>query len=140
MNREDYFLNALKIIDQLDKYEWSDIPLMTFDHKNIYKILNYYDTRLGQTKNNELYLGFLEYSYYLNLDEYDNTLLSDYALIFYTKEITTNNPKLLLFMNSKEYNTFMMEQEKSFETYSLSEVIRKISEKEMNVQDIFKDL
>ncbi|UTH08798.1 hypothetical protein KFV08_09950 [Macrococcoides canis] len=139
MERFDYFLKVLNVIDKKEKYNWSSIPITKILPSNYENLLNYYDTQIGGNEKNELYLAFIQYSYYNYIDENESVLFSDYALIFYIKE-GKDFIKSLLLMNSKEYNTYLLETNKAFESYSLPDVMRKISEKEINIAELFKDI
>lgn len=141
MKREDYFEYALKIFDKRDDFSWVSTPKIEILPTNFVKILDYYETLVSKVENNEMYLVFLQYQYYQSLNEHDNLVLSDYAMIFYLQDVNdSRNLKKLIQMSSKEYNILLMESGREFEDYHLSEVIRKITEKDMNIEDFFGNL
>ena len=43
-------------------------------------------------------------------------------------------------MDSKEYNTFLYENDKDFSNYSLADVIRKITEIDVDLDGLFKGI
>lgn len=140
MERYNYFENALKVIDKIDEYEWSPIILKKILPKNIVEVISYYDTVIKESDSNELGLAFVQYEYDFWLDENDNTVSSDYALIFFIKYKENEILRPLLFMDSKEYNTFLYENDKDFSNYSLADVIRKITEIDVDLDDLFKGI
>ncbi|MBG3875407.1 MULTISPECIES: hypothetical protein [Staphylococcaceae] len=140
MERYNYFENALKVIDKIDEYEWSPIILNKILPKNIVEVISYYDTVIKESDSNELGLAFVQYEYDFWLDENDNTVSSDYALIFFIKYKENEILRPLLFMDSKEYNTFLYENDKDFSNYSLADVIRKITEIDVDLDDLFKGI
>lgn len=140
MERYNYFENALKVIDKIDEYEWSPIILHKILPKNIVEVISYYDTVIKESDSNELGLAFVQYEYDFWLDENDNTVSSDYALIFFIKYKENEILRPLLFMDSKEYNTFLYENDKDFSNYSLADVIRKITEIDVDLDDLFKGI
>lgn len=140
MERYNYFENALKVIDKIDEYEWSPIILNKILPKNIVEVISYYDTVIKESDSNELGLAFVQYEYDFWLDENDNTVSSDYALIFFINYKENEILRPLLFMDSKEYNTFLYENDKDFSNYSLADVIRKITEIDVDLDDLFKGI
>ncbi|MES3642714.1 hypothetical protein ABFV69_13570 [Staphylococcus saprophyticus] len=140
MERYNYFENAVKVIDKIDEYEWSPIILNKILPKNIVEVISYYDTVIKESDSNELGLAFVQYEYDFWLDENDNTVSSDYALIFFIKYKENEILRPLLFMDSKEYNTFLYENDKDFSNYSLADVIRKITEIDVDLDDLFKGI
>ncbi|SUM84964.1 hypothetical protein [Staphylococcus saprophyticus] len=140
MERYNYFENVLKVIDKIDEYEWSPIILNKILPKNIVEVISYYDTVIKESDSNELGLAFVQYEYDFWLDENDNTVSSDYALIFFIKYKENEILRPLLFMDSKEYNTFLYENDKDFSNYSLADVIRKITEIDVDLDDLFKGI
>ena len=140
MERYNYFENALKVIDKIDEYEWSPIILNKILPKNIVEVISYYDTVIEESASNKLGLAFVQYEYYFWLDENDNTVSSDYALIFFIKYKENEILRPLLFMDSKEYNTFLYENDKDFSNYSLADVIRKITEIDVDLDGLFKGI
>lgn len=140
MERYNYFENALKVIDKIDEYEWSPIILNKILPKNIVEVISYYDTVIKESASNKLGLAFVQYEYYFWLDENDNTVSSDYALIFFIKYKENEILRPLLFMDSKEYNTFLYENDKDFSNYSLADVIRKITEIDVDLDGLFKGI
>ncbi|WP_436945284.1 hypothetical protein [Staphylococcus xylosus] len=140
MERYNYFENALKVIDKIDEYEWSPIILNKILPKNIVEVISYYDTVIKESDSNELGLAFVQYEYDFWLDENDKTVSSDYALIFFIFNKENEILRPLLFMDSKEYNTFLYENDKDFSNYSLADVIRKITEIDVDLDDLFKGI
>jgi len=141
MNREDYFNNALKIFDKRDNYVWLSDPEMNVLPIETVKVLDYYEARVSEIKGNEMYLAFVKYQYYGSLSEEDNVLLSDYGVIFYLKGVNNaRNITKLIQIDSKEYNVLLMNSDREFKEYLLPDVIRKITEKDKNVEDFFNNL
>lgn len=140
MKREEYFNYALKIIDKRDEYKWISQPISKILPGMAVDILDYYDALISKVHNKEMYLAFVQYSYYSSLDENDRLLVSDYAMIFYIKDLDWNNYKKLLDMHSREYNVLLMDSNKDYRSYVLPEVIRKITEVDMSVEDFFKNI
>lgn len=140
MNRYDYFESALKVIDKIDTYNWSPVILNKILPQNIVEVKSYYDAIIKESDSNKLGLAFVQYDYYFWLDENDNTVSSDYALIFFIKYKENEILRPLLFMDSKEYNTFLYENDKDFSNYSIADVIRKITEIDANLENLFKDI
>lgn len=141
MNREDYFNNALKIFDKRDNYVWLSDPEMNVLPIETVKVLDYYEARVSEIEGNEMYLAFVKYQYYGSLSEEDNVLLSDYGVIFYLKGVNNaRNITKLIQIDSKEYNVLLMNSDREFKEYLLPDVIRKITEKDKNVEDFFNNL
>ncbi|MCG2087807.1 hypothetical protein K4R74_11945 [Staphylococcus epidermidis] len=141
MNREDYFNNALKIFDKRNEYSWWDYPKKQIFPVETVSISSYYETLVSEVKGYEMYLVFAKYEYYRSISEEDNVLLSDYVMIFYLKNsLSRYDIQSLIKMDSKEYNTLLMESDRDFGDYLLPEVIRKITELDRDVEDFFNDL
>lgn len=140
MKREEYFNYALKIIDKRDEYKWRSQPISKILPVMAVDTLDYYDALISKVNNKEMYLAFAQYSHYTSLDENEQLLVSDYAMIFYIKDLEWNNYKKLLDMQSREYNILLMDSDRDFRSYVLPEVIRKITEVDMSVEDFFKNI
>lgn len=137
MLREEYFHEVIKVIEELDGYNWSSEPIMKMLPGNLYEVLDYYDTELKCFNNYQLYLGFVHYNYYSFLDENEQILLTDYGIVFYVQNIASSKFKKLLYMSSKEFNTLLMVSGNDTEGFTLPEVMRKITEDDIKIDNFF---
>lgn len=140
MDRRGYFKKVLKIVDNIEDYEWSSKYSKEILPLNSTSILNYYDTIINSNKDVELFIAFIQYEYYSWLDENDTTLLSDFSIVFFVKDRTTGDIKPIVSIVSKEYNSYLLEDDEDFEKYSLPDIIRKIIEKEIDIGGLFDDI
>src|SRR5699024_9971422 len=89
MDRRGYFKKVLKIVDNIEDYEWSSKYSKEILPLNSTSILNYYDTIINSNKDVKLFIAFIQYEYYSWLDENDTTLLSDFSIVFFVKDRET---------------------------------------------------
>jgi len=137
MLREDYFNEVLKVIEKIDNYNWSSEPIMKVLPGNLNEVLDYYDTEFSRFDNNQLYLGFVHYNYYSSLDENEQILLTDYGIVFYVQNIANGKFKKILYMPSKEFNTLLMFSGENTKSFTLPEVMRKITEHDIKIENFF---
>lgn len=140
MDRRGYFKKVLKIVDNIEDYEWSSKYSKEILPLNSTSILNYYDTIINSNKDVKLFIAFIQYEYYSWLDENDTTLLSDFSIVFFVKDRKTGDIKPIVSILSKEYNSYLLEDDEEFEKYSLPDIIRKIIEKEIDIGGLFDDI
>lgn len=140
MDRRGYFKKVLKIVDNIEDYEWSSKYSKEILPLNSTSILNYYDTIINSNKDVKLFIAFIQYEYYSWLDENDTTLLSDFSIVFFVKDRKTGDIKPIVSILSKEYNSYLLEDDEDFEKYSLPDIIRKIIEKEIDIGGLFDDI
>lgn len=140
MDRRGYFKKVLKIVDNIEDYEWSSKYSKEILPHNSTSILNYYDTIINSNKDVKLFIAFIQYEYYSWLDENDTTLLSDFSIVFFVKDRKTGDIKPIVSILSKEYNSYLLEDDEDFEKYSLPDIIRKIIEKEIDIGGLFDDI
>ncbi|MCD8863883.1 MULTISPECIES: hypothetical protein [Staphylococcus] len=140
MDRHGYFKKVLKIVDNIEDYEWSSKYSKEILPLNSTSILNYYDTIINSNKDVKLFIAFIQYEYYSWLDENDTTLLSDFSIVFFVKDRKTGDIKPIVSILSKEYNSYLLEDDEDFEKYSLPDIIRKIIEKEIDIGGLFDDI
>ena len=140
MDRRGYFKKVLKIVDNIEDYEWSSKYSKEILPLNSTSILNYYDTIINSNKDVKLFIAFIQYEYYSWLDENDTTLLSDFSIVFFVKDRETGDIKPIVSILSKEYNSYLLEDDEDFEKYSLPDIIRKIIEKEIDIGGLIDDI